>query len=502
MEGFGEFYLWDNQKQDYDKLCKLDESGEYFVIKLTSPRGSGKTLSVLYFINSLIQSSKKTQNVLIIVPDHLMFQWRDAIDRSICKISSNPVLFSHTNKRFHTRYWPDETSSRLYLISSKEYDAFIFKLYSEKIVRFDFVIMDEFTSLILSRFTKSCFPVQADKFLFIDGSPRYSELENVKVTNIYHALINMPAIYCSTKIDLALHNLIPEIRTIQARKKLLPDELDEHVSMITKLDKNILNLFQKKNLTFRTYKERLLYEYLEPVVANLYSNITRGNVHLLTDIKDLLRMFPLQKKKRHTSKTYREIEEMKTKIRKIHDRITNMSSDDCCSICLEPGCDRNVSCCANMFHAKCLEQWFLIIGSNICPMCRQHNISTVAVDNDYQFPNMYDLTLNIIKENPGRKILIFAGEWNGKILSGFLANKKVYSLTLSSDVENVVTKYKTSDDMILIIAKTSPEGLNLENTDILVLLSMPVDDNVRKIIYSNALRPVRRSKLIIYHIEN
>ena len=212
----------------------------------------------------------------------------------------------------------------------------------------------------------------------------------------------------------------------------------------------------------------------------------------------------------------RKITELEKKIELIHSRIKE--GNECPICCEEPKNKTVVNCCQNIFCLECVSTYIEKIGYLKCPLCRSTEIKlnelVIAHEEDIVKEEITKKTKikalkDIMLANKGKKILIFSEYSNSFIdISKLLDELKIKHNLIkgsSSVVTKTLRKFRNSDiNVLLLNSKYHGSGINLENTDIIILYHKMSSDMEKQVI-GRAQRIGRKNPLkvvkIIYECE-
>jgi hypothetical protein len=219
-----------------------------------------------------------------------------------------------------------------------------------------------------------------------------------------------------------------------------------------------------------------------------------------------------------------KIEKTKKNIKNIEERINETTE---CNICqLEFDNKTLLDCCSNSFCYSCISTWIYKNTkdnkSSKCPCCN----SLITIDNiiiENSNPELQknasskkekeklldkpEKMLEILKDKDPKtsKILIFSEndasfrKFEEKI-NGSVWKYRIIKGNVNT-VNSIITKYKTTDEVNMILANSLNfgSGLNLENTtDIIIYHKM--DKDLESQVIGRAQRPGRTSSINIYKL--
>jgi hypothetical protein len=216
----------------------------------------------------------------------------------------------------------------------------------------------------------------------------------------------------------------------------------------------------------------------------------------------------------------KRLEDVQNKMNQITERITKR---DECSICLMDISNKTVTnCCQNVFCFKCINMW--LTQKAVCPICKGRlmtdmlyvvsndgdNSTMILKDTsikDDEVHEMYDKLKNmeiLLKKNPKRKILIFSNYDCSLYQTIPILNK----LNIRHDfikgnadqIRAIVNRYKSNNvDVLLVNTRNYGTGLNLENTDDIIMFHK-FDTQLESQVIGRAYRLGRQEPLNVYYL--
>lgn len=223
-------------------------------------------------------------------------------------------------------------------------------------------------------------------------------------------------------------------------------------------------------------------------------------------------------KKESLKKHQEEIDDIKTQISNLQERINEASM---CPICCDDISNMTlVRCCNNSFCFECISNSLAV--SKSCPCCRavitpDDLIITTGKEEeqagggtceDTRYTKSQALR-DIIKANKEStnehcKYLVYSSSWNTfSEVSSILSENEIRNTTVKgsiSHINNVITDFKSPEsglDGIMINAHFAASGMNLENTTDLIIYNKTEEGLMRQII-GRAQRPGRKSPLRVH----
>ena len=199
-----------------------------------------------------------------------------------------------------------------------------------------------------------------------------------------------------------------------------------------------------------------------------------------------------------------QLKDTESKIAGVEARITGVKdkkcpicSDDITAPCLTP-------CCKNVFCLECISMAVKFAIDKSCPMCRNKldlakltiivdaNKDQVvdeaeAVEDQQVLLPKLDTLLEFIKQNPGKKILVFSSyEKSFESIEAEFTKCQIKYSKLSGTaarINNIINKYKSGECQVLLLnAKNFGAGLNLQITDEIVIYHRMSKDLERQVI--------------------
>lgn len=219
-------------------------------------------------------------------------------------------------------------------------------------------------------------------------------------------------------------------------------------------------------------------------------------------------------------------DEMEAKVNSIKARV---KGSDMCSVCYDTITNKTVvPCCSNAYCFSCLSIW--LSKSSTCPLCKStlhignvlvvdaaqnDGASTSAaaaaepeVDHSAEVHESNDKVKNlenILRQmDANSKILLFSSYENSfSNISHVLSTLPLKVAALKGNVgqiKNVVDRYKTGDlNVLLVNAKSYGAGLNLENTQHIIMFHK-FDSEIEKQIIGRAHRYGRSEALKVWYL--
>lgn len=189
--------------------------------------------------------------------------------------------------------------------------------------------------------------------------------------------------------------------------------------------------------------------------------------------------------------------------------------EDTCYLCLENESDILTEPCKHLYHSKCLEY----INKDSVYMdkcyCGNNKITINKIDKfdkNNLLPPAYEKAFEIINENiNNKKIVVFVDDFNEFLLEELLIKNKINFENIGFRKLAAVNALKKFNDRstdnkkhplnLLILNKNkAAEGLNLQEADLLIMVSIPSTPELKTQIYGRCLRHGRTNKLTIYNL--
>lgn len=214
-------------------------------------------------------------------------------------------------------------------------------------------------------------------------------------------------------------------------------------------------------------------------------------------------------------------DEIKNKIKLITERV---STNNICSICYDNIENKTITnCCQNSFCFTCIHIW--LSKKSVCPLCKAKLTSDTlfVVDSNCKhikvIENKTELSENntklynleiLLRQKKNCKILIFSAyeyTFNKMIpILDKLYYKYDYIKGNGDQIKSIVNKYKKSEtesenrlDILLVNTQNYGTGMNLENTDCIIMFHK-FDTQLENQIIGRAHRLGRTGPLDVYYL--
>lgn len=206
----------------------------------------------------------------------------------------------------------------------------------------------------------------------------------------------------------------------------------------------------------------------------------------------------------------KEVEKIEKEILDIDEKYSEIIKSEC-MICYEPLKESVLeSNCKRLFCGRCILTW--LKESDKCPLCRQKiDETTLVYLKDKYAPDLpivltekISILQDIIYKNLSGKFVIFSN-WNQsfKEISNMLKKEKLDYKEIKSNargIENIIKNFKTGNLNILLVNATyNGAGLNLqEATDIVLYHKLDLDSETQAIGRLNRIG--RKTDIKVHHI--
>lgn len=357
-----------------------------------------------------------------------------------------------------------------------------------------------------------------------------------KIMNTYHTLFTNN--YKTTN-TLGHKGFIADIMNdikITTKKMNLVDMIvkssDRFIDLSYELENYILNtIICRDNLFLNKLKSILTDDIIEAVNAGNLNKL-KEHFNIVDSKSDIINMIThdmnkkisnLYAKKQYIlAKEYHSDQQKQEALTKINNSITSLENrrenivnslngEIVCPICYDLIKDSLfiTNCCNNSFHCSCM---FSSLNYNqTCPICRSNIESEKCMildeeaDKDINKLKSKNETLfDIVDSNQDKKILIF-NDYDSSLeyIANELTTRNISNKFLKGNINSITNSldnYKNGSlNVLLINSKHNAAGLNLENTDIIIIYHK-LNQDIFKQVIGRAQRPGRKSALTIYQL--
>jgi hypothetical protein len=562
---------YENEKiklKDFPRLAEHVNETDYFYTKMgviADRVGSGKSYVILSLIlsndivnrdNTMVKSCgmnnvifyfKDAKTIiktnLLVIPHNLCSQWEKYI-----KTYSDRINYKLINKaKIIDNLIESETDISEYdliVVTGTFFNRFT-RLVKEKNVKLQRIFFDEIDNLNIP----GCGDLEANFFWFVTASygntiyPRGHTKYDTSVNKyIWYAtgLRNsgfvktlFTDLYVNLPRDFMKVLMVKNSEAYVESSLSLPEVITNIIKCKTPHSINILHGIVDKNiidclnagdvtqaLSYINVNNKntedniitLLIDKYNKQVSNIQLRITMTSEYIYDTERD---------RENELLSLNKRMEDIKTKIRMISERIHN---SDICSICYDDIENKAVTrCCQNSFCFKCIHIW--LSKKAVCPLCKEKLLSTdifTVLNNEAStstsiemedepdpdtLSSKFDKIKNfeiLIKKIKNGKILIFSNyDTAFQNIVPVLNNNGIsynYIKGNGNQIKCVVEKYKTSDlNVLLVNTRNYGSGLNLENTtDIIMFHKFDVSSELQLI--GRAQRYGRVNSLKIHYL--
>lgn len=531
LEGRQEFKYGSNTyKTNFGVLCDKVGAGKSIMLLSTIVNNkvlTSDTLSKSLFtshstaINSYVKTEQTIQSHpsnVIVVPKYILVQWQRYIE-DFTNLTQRKITTKTELEHFNDQ--PD-----VILVSNGMYNQFAYKFQDKYFSR---VIFDEADTIKIP----SCSIINAHFYWFVSASVLnllYCRLNHTGfIKNVLLSFQQSECTYFYVKNNDAIVNMslqLPEpiINIIKCKNNNILNIVGNAITNEAKLmisagdisgAINELNIFGCENENI-----------IEVISFNLVKKLENEKLRLET--KKAMNYSSETEKNKSIENSENIIKEIEQKINLIQERIN--STD------LDPISYEEIKypvitkCCQNKFEFTTLIEYIDLQNKKKkpveCPMCRKIGLSqknlvyikdpndtitpiTTPITEEYKFEthDKYE-NLNYLlskKINKNSKILImseFDRSFTGPLINLLNKNnlKYMYINTPNLQINTVVNKYKNNEFSVLLMnARNYGAGINLENTDdIIILHKMNVE--LEKQVIGRAQRLGRTSTLHVWKL--
>ena len=479
------------------------------------------------YLKVICNRKEQLKTNIIIVPPTIIIQWEEYIEKY-----TNLTYYSIKVEKDINKYQGNIKFFENYdiiLISSKRYNSFVsiinYEESKNKKIYFSRIIMDEVDTLNIP----NCKELNGNFYWFI--------------TATYQNVIK----YYMIKNNGFIKDTFVSLYTVQKKYKnpLLLKNDNEYIENSIKLPNYKLKILRSKNTPIINILHNIVSKEvinclnandIDSAIEKIYCNVTDENNMINIVCQDLtknknnivikLNSLELMEYKSDKIKNYKrdilkkKLEEVENKINLIYDRLKN---NNICPICIEEPKNKVITnCCKNIFCLECILNYLNFKKINECALCRSKEINpkdltvikkdllisqiTKKENNIEELKDKYEHLRDIIEENEGKKILFYTEYTSDNLFSKiekiFINNVERYEKIIGSihKIKNTLNDYKEGDlNILLLDAKTCGSGLNLENTDIIILFHA-MNKEIEQQIIGRAQRLGRKNELLVYKI--
>jgi SNF2 family DNA or RNA helicase len=258
-----------------------------------------------------------------------------------------------------------------------------------------------------------------------NGTPYIAETFRIRSPYVFSELLSQShplrahlIIKCAdafTKKSISLPELIR--RTVLCRSPLTNRILENTIST------NIQQMLNAGDINSALKELNVKGKNVKSLVDGVTAHLTKelGNLEKTYEFKASLVYSSSQAKEQALQSLTEKIGHVKQSIQSIEERIQNFKTE-VCPICYEEPADHLITpCCSRIFCATCIIM--SLARNSTCPLCRANIhpskctkimtteneiVDSGATSDDHPLPKKQDALLNIMKENPEGKFLVFS----------------------------------------------------------------------------------------------
>jgi hypothetical protein len=528
--------------------CKVGSGKSFVVLSLILKQPLINFNRIMAGYGSISYSSFKRINTIsdtvktniILIPHNLFTQWKEYITKNTCLrlicISSTKEynIFKEKITEYESsseidkkdKIFEELTDDIVYLITNKNWNNFAYNWTTVIKKNVSRIFIDEVHAIHIPNSMK----IQSNFTWFITSSLndiyRHSNYGFIRefVNSTYHNISEIQIIknkddYIDSSIKLQNPNhivitcmasrllrIFSGIITTEIRNMLLAEDIQGVISSlgITTIDESNIISILCKNLNNELENAKMIHE-------------TKKLMHYNTD----------QIKEETLLKSQEKIDKLQEKINDVRQRINDNNLDPIMHTDIENPVI--TPCCTNKFDFKTITAYYSYQEESrkvtVCPMCRApldiqkliyvgkfNQVENQEQDEskkewDQTKHNKIDNLENILKTKISidKRILIFS-QHEGNLSTISNAFKNAGRLNLEpvkgsiNHIQNLIEQYNNgSIPNLFLNASYCGSGLNLEKTDVVIIMHKMSPDNLNQVI-GRAQRLGRKTKLDIYYL--
>jgi len=479
------------------------------------------------YIRVISNKKEELKTNLIVVPPTIINQWEEYIQKY-----TNLTYYSIKLEKDINKYQGNINFFENYdiiLISGKRYNSFVsiinYEESKNKKIYFSRIIMDEVDTLNIP----NCKELNANFYWFITATYQnvikyYMIKNNGFIKNTFVSLYTVQKKY---KNPLLLKNdndyIDNSIKLPDYKLKILRSKNTHIINILQNIvSKEVINCLNANDIDLAIEKINCNVTDENNMINIICQDLNKkkNNIVIKLNTLEMMEYDSEQMKNYKREKLIKKLEIVENKIKLIYDRLKN---NNICPICIEEPKNKVITnCCKNIFCLECILNYLNYKKCNECPLCRSKQINPkdlTVIKKDLsnvkikikensldELKDKYDHLRNIIEENKGKKILFYTEYTSDNLFSKiekiFIKNEDRYDKVIGSihKIKNTLNDYKDGDlNILLLDAKTCGSGLNLENTDIIILFHA-MNKEMEQQIIGRAQRLGRKNELIVYKI--
>lgn len=252
----------------------------------------------------------------------------------------------------------------------------------------------------------------------------------------------------------------------------------------------------------------LCCEIINP--KNLVLSITNKYTEEINILEKELEIYKIKKNNEKINIIENNIKSIEKRLYEISQKIKNLEND-MCSICLDKyEKPVLVDCCKNIFCTLCILNWEK--HKKTCPLCRKKiNINTdikviseKIIINSNKIKNKIDECIEYCLNNKNKKILIFSNydDTYNQLNNVFRKNDICLDILKGNGIQKKIEKFKKdyNNNILFMNSSNFGSGLNLENTDTIILYHNLNEDLLTQVI-GRAFRLNRKKILEVIQLK-